>query len=201
MSARPSLAAFLAALVHNWAALMSGGLSVPIAGWGLFVAPDSQKELFFGLAVVCLFLAAYFVWAKERDRVLALESGRPLGPDWPIADLFWYLRPDLRGRGRMADHEGTGAEVRDKLSTGQLRMWGRRKNLGSPYGAKPPLTEIPPGYWEVGDFTYFFLVKGSEVATHTRGGMFGEYSHEYEDLRLNQAEARLLWPSKLSPKK
>ena len=53
---------------------MSGGISVPFTIGGVF-APDYLQPLSIALAVVCIFIASYFIWAKERQRIYELEEG------------------------------------------------------------------------------------------------------------------------------
>jgi len=182
---------------------MSGGLSVPFAAWGLFFAPESQKELFFVLSVMCFVFGAYLVWARERTRVQELEGRQDKlvapGPDWPIQQFFAYLRPDLKASPELTPWEEVGLQVRDKLSTGQLRMWGRKK---SETDNRAPLTELPREYWASSqtDFTYSFLLDGHQKDTHVRSGRPAGYMNPwwpYADLHVNQAEALRVWPAGL----
>lgn len=53
---------------------MSGPLSVPFAVLALFVEDALGRILFGMLAFVCLVVAAYIVWKKERVRAIDLEE-------------------------------------------------------------------------------------------------------------------------------
>lgn len=67
---QPAVLDFFKSFVSNIGALMSGALSVPFAYWGLFQAPDNQKSLFLLMACFSFILSAYFVWVREREKVI-----------------------------------------------------------------------------------------------------------------------------------
>lgn len=69
--APPTLENFAKAFSGNWLAWMSGAPSVPFAIYALF-APEQQKALFVALAFLCVLLAAFWVWRKERKAALAV---------------------------------------------------------------------------------------------------------------------------------
>jgi hypothetical protein len=72
------LTEFSRAFTSNLFSRMSGGASIPFALIGLWLGEAWQGRLFFALAGVCLILAAYFMWRKERERVDELsERVRP----------------------------------------------------------------------------------------------------------------------------
>jgi len=112
-------------------------------------------------------------------------------PDWPIRELFFYLRPDLVDDHKNNLWEKVSLEIRDNLSIGRLQIWGRRRvDLQR---TRSNFSLIPPEYWkpEV-DFTYWFLEKGHEHAYHvnppTKLGLPG-----YSDLHVNKAQALEIW--------
>lgn len=73
-SINTSLRSFARALFGNWLSGMSGPLSVPFAGLALLVE-DGRASLLFGvLAFLCIAVAAFVVWKKERARVVELEE-------------------------------------------------------------------------------------------------------------------------------
>lgn len=109
-------------------------------------------------------------------------------PDWPIQELFFHLRPTLR-TGNDTAYEATSLEIRDKLSTGQLKIWGWRINL---HGERLPQIEIDQAYWQHADFTYDFFF-GNKDTPHTRAEPASGLT-EYYDLQINQAQALGVWP-------
>ncbi len=74
MEQKPTLWEFICAFVQNWAALMTGAPTLPLAVWGGYFAPDEQKFWFFCLAAICLVIAAFFVWSKERIALNVAEN-------------------------------------------------------------------------------------------------------------------------------
>lgn len=160
-----------------------------------------------GVAIV-LFVYHRFVVArapqapeeKQRDvtpfasRVPATDSQAPAPiPDWSIRDLFFHIRPDLIEDPKSNLWEIVGLEVRDKLSTGQLKIWGRqRTNLGK----RSAQAEIPSTYWAKVDFTYWFLAEGHEQAFHANPATALQLPG-YSDLHVNQAQALKIWPKPL----
>src|SRR4051794_18519240 len=58
--------AFARAIFSSWFAAMSGSLSVPAAALGVY-GPNTWVQLGFAItAFVCVWAAAYSVWARER---------------------------------------------------------------------------------------------------------------------------------------
>jgi hypothetical protein len=113
-------------------------------------------------------------------------------PDWTIRDLFLHF-----GKRSTIEHrEALGLEVRDKLSTSQLKIWGRKKlSIGL---SRNPLTEIPHQYWSEADFTYTFLMEGEQYQydVHARSQMLS-HGVPYSDLQVNRAQAKSIWPTSL----
>lgn len=97
--------------------------------------------------------------------------------------------------------ENVGIDVRDKLSTGQLKAWGRiirEDGIESILGQNQPLTPIASEYWERADFSYIFLAEGQEKAEHTypENRILGPRNHSYGDVRVNKQQAIKIWPKK-----
>lgn len=115
-------------------------------------------------------------------------------PDWPIRELFFYLRPDLVDDHKKNLWEKVGLEIRDNLSVGRLLIWGRKRDALP--GKRSNFSLIPPEYWkpEV-DFTYWFLDDSHQHACHvdppTKLGLPG-----YSDLHVNKAQAIKIWSGK-----
>jgi len=118
---------------------------------------------------------------------IPLTTSTPI-PDWNIRELFFYIRPDL-----VEDHtdhtwEKVGLDIRDKLSTGQLKIWGRLDSSD-----RKPLSEISPEYWQSAEFTYWFLSdeEGSRFLVHVTPGIYHQHANlpSYRDLQVNKAQA------------
>jgi hypothetical protein len=119
--------------------------------------------------------------------------------DWPIRELFRYIRPDLpltsvrrTGNTTVDDlderWEAVGACVLKQLSLGKLHATGRERRGGRRLQAAP----IPSEFWRSARFTYWFLDHdGKEVlhAENTDGIQFSE-------IEVNGAEALTLWPNR-----
>jgi hypothetical protein len=55
-------------------ALMAGAPSIPFAGFALYAQDPNAKLLFWVLASVSVVLSAYFMWRRERLRVIRLDQ-------------------------------------------------------------------------------------------------------------------------------
>ena len=74
MAERPSLWNFARAIWSHWGERMSGPASVPLMLMALFI-PNQALAIATGLVgIACGLLAAYRVWAVERNRVIELEK-------------------------------------------------------------------------------------------------------------------------------
>jgi hypothetical protein len=67
---------FLDALYDDWMALVSGIASVILAVWVVLFSPSSAtgRKALWASFVICLFIAAYRIWSKERSRFEELKS-------------------------------------------------------------------------------------------------------------------------------
>lgn len=124
-------------------------------------------------------------------------------PDWPIADLFSHIDPDVLNRDPNASRwEIAGQQIRDALGLGRLKSWGRPLETGlEQHGARtpvPPPKRIRPYYWENADFTYTFFdeTRPFGVADTIVNGP--SRLPNYFDLRVNRAKAMELWPRKMA---
>jgi len=73
---RPSPKVFLRVVWEDWGSRVSGVASVPSTLLGFFTTTTYAKNTWFVIAVLCVLLAAYRAWVKERERVIELH-GRP----------------------------------------------------------------------------------------------------------------------------
>lgn len=74
-AAEPKFKDFLGLLFKDWAALVSGGLSVPCSMASYYSSGKLAKTLFSVLAVMGFLYAAYRMWAGERNKLaLALQE-------------------------------------------------------------------------------------------------------------------------------
>jgi hypothetical protein len=119
-------------------------------------------------------------------------------PDWPIHELFSHRGPDLFDRPDEALWDAIGNDLRDALSLGRLRIWGRPMTDGIArlLGDRPAMRLIEPQYWELAHFTYAFFDETAGGAAHTWVETNSELP-EYADLQLNRAEALSIWPDRL----
>jgi hypothetical protein len=65
---------FVHAFGADWFTRMSGPWSVPFAAGAVYFPQTWVKVIFGALAAVCLVAGAYFVWRRERIRVLELSE-------------------------------------------------------------------------------------------------------------------------------
>ncbi len=77
MPRNPTPLSFLQAIVSQWFSAMSGGLSVPLAAAGYYLASDDAKHGFYLLSLVCVIVACYWAWKKEREKVMDLSYEFP----------------------------------------------------------------------------------------------------------------------------
>jgi hypothetical protein len=75
-SSLPSIRQFLGVIYRDWAARMSGALTVPFTLLATLLPSDwGYARLIFGVMAGVLFaVTVYRVWATERERLIALES-------------------------------------------------------------------------------------------------------------------------------
>jgi hypothetical protein len=140
-----------------------------------------------------LIAAALFLRGGEETAPIAPKETPPIDavPDWPIRELFLHLRPSL-GTDNDTAHEGVAMDIKDKLSQGQLKIWGRRKTH---WGDPLPLSEIDRAYWQDADFTYWFLAGYNEnEQTCLHDAHKETVLPIYLDLQVNKAQALALWP-------
>jgi hypothetical protein len=158
-----------------------------------------------GLLVARFFAAPAELYWQQNEKARGLEDeiidlkvageGSDSGPDWPIHEVFSYLEPDVLERPDDNLWQKAGDEIRDALSLGRLRIWGRlhKTNLGDWVGERAALRLIDKKYWEKAFFTYIFFDSSAQDATHC-------YSDRdtgrpaYTDLQVNRAEVLKLWP-------
>ena len=168
------------------------------------------------LFVIRLFGAPSQLFWRERDFRLAAEARfaelRDPKPNWPIRELFNHIEPDvenasldqessLDGGWRTIDTDTrsdlwdkVGADIRDKLSTGDLRIWGRPigNGIGAMLGERAALQLIDPNYWRAAHFTFgFFADQAREPHTYVE---LNSGLPQFTDLLINRAQALLLWP-------
>jgi hypothetical protein len=143
---------------------------------------------------------ARLFWREHDERLTAEAQLAALAaPDanWPIHELFSHIRPDVLERSDDgAVWEQVGNDLRDKLSLGRLKIWGRPVGDGISrlLGERPALRQIAPNYWHSAHFTFRFFDDTAGAAPHTYVDQNSGLP-EYTDLRVNRAEALLVWPS------
>jgi hypothetical protein len=179
---------------------------------GELTIPDTPLELITLMVVTVgvtwvVFFAIRLVGAparlfwREHDVRLTMEAQLAAlaapDADWPIHELFSHIRPDVLERsddGAVWDEVGN--DVRDKLSLGRLKGFGRPvgDGISKILGERPALRQIAPDYWHSSHFTFHFFDNTAGDAPHT----YVDHNSglpEFTDLRVNRAEALLVWPS------
>jgi hypothetical protein len=73
---KPTLGVFSRVVWADWGSRVSGVASVPFTIAALMANPMYGKSIWIALAVLCVLLTAYQVWARERRHVVELH-GRP----------------------------------------------------------------------------------------------------------------------------
>ncbi|MBI3936550.1 MAG: hypothetical protein HY323_06195 [Betaproteobacteria bacterium] len=105
---------------------MSGAPSIPFTYWGIWQAPQNQKVIFLVLAVICFVLAAYFIWAKERNEVCNLED--KLDPKLKIKFdplVAAYMNPQIQPNGERTLHVRPLVVCSKRVTN----CWGKLKAL------------------------------------------------------------------------
>jgi len=120
---------------------------------------------------------AKFYWAQweraerlDQDLTAAVASKSELvdeGPNWPIHEVFSHLEPDVLNPAHER-WETVANELRDALSLGRLRIWGRlyKTELGEWIGERAALRPIDKTYWYKAFFTYLFFDETAGKAAH-----------------------------------
>jgi hypothetical protein len=176
-----------------------------VAGYELALAVASVILAFLVIFMGRLVLAPATLYWEQYQKAGSLEAdiealkasneGADNGPNWPIHELFSYLEPEVLDRPQDNLWQKAGDKIRDALSLGRLRIWGRpsKTNLGDWVGERAALRPIEKTYWEKAYFTYMFFDASAQDQTHC-------YSDRdtgrpaYGDLQVNRAEVLKLWP-------
>jgi len=149
-----------------------------------FVASTNQSG---GIAANSVTAGTINLYAAPR-----LTGGTP---DWTIRELFHYLRPTISPDGPISEWDDVGNDILDKLSAGQLQIWGREIVRGAALSFRN-LTPIDSSYWRAARFTYAFLLDGHERDLHVSQTESTRLP-DLGDLRVNREDALALWPHPL----
>lgn len=122
----------------------------------------------------------------------AIEPAQPV-PDWSIHDLFFHIRPHLLENHKEERWVKVGNDIRDKFSTGQLSVWGRKidRKFSGGIGS---LVIIDHSYWAAAEFVFLFLQEGRKRDDRHAWGTFQNRGEDYADLHVNKAQALAIWP-------
>lgn len=71
---KPTIRSFLSAARADLGARMSGALSVPFSTAAIWTDPKYGQYIWVALAVISFLAMAYFVWAHERNQLLAFQD-------------------------------------------------------------------------------------------------------------------------------
>ena len=69
----PSLSRFIHAFWESWGLLMTGGFSIPFSAFAVF-SSGSERIVWAVAAVLSAIEATYLVWAKERKKLVELQT-------------------------------------------------------------------------------------------------------------------------------
>lgn len=193
-------------LVRGWLTRMDL-IEAPTTLWG---TAAYAVALTIG-SIVAAFLALFFgrlivaparLYREQHKRADALQaelsstqSSPDDGPNWPIHEVFSYLEPEVLDRPQDNLWQKAGDKIRDALSLGQLRIWGRpyKTKLGDWVGERAALRVIDKKYWEKAFFTYFFFDATAQDQTHCYADR-DTGRPAYTDLQVNRSEVLRLWP-------
>ena len=114
-------------------------------------------------------------------------------PDWTIRELFLHIDPNILSAGE-ARRNAIASKVRDELSVGKLRAWGRNDARRS-FGKNAPLEEIGKDYWLNGSLEPYFFLAGEDhrwlVHAKPEPNLSGPH---YRDIHVSKSQVMGLWP-------
>jgi hypothetical protein len=154
----------------------------PLLAWSIFAIGF--------LAVAFLF---HDIWTQYRPGQKSTVRHEETPRDWPIRELFAYIRPDLpltsvQKIGPNATVDGlderwksVGACVLKQLSLGKLHASGREFQGTKRLQAAP----IPADFWRTATFTYWFLDDDGKQVLHASN----DHRIQYSEIEVNGAEA------------
>jgi hypothetical protein len=132
-----------------------------------------------------ILILPYRLWKVNKAEIAALKASSIPTPDWKIRELFYHIRPhDLIENDNW---ETVGADVLDRLASGQLLAWGRR------HGDRP-LQPITITFWPEARFTYFFLADDHDNESHAESCNISNLGFGFSDIRVNKGAALRIWP-------
>ena len=108
---------------------------------------------------------------------------------------LFYLEPEALDRPHDNLWQKAGDQIRDALSLGRLRIWGRptKTKLGDWIGERAALRPIENTYWERAFFTYTFFDASARSDTDCYADR-NTGRPAYGDLQVNRAEVLKVWP-------
>jgi hypothetical protein len=122
--------------LRGWLTKMNW-IDAPTTWWGTAeytaaLAAGSVVAAFLVILFTRLVLApARLYWEQHRradalqTELSATQSSPDDSPNWPIDEVFSYLEPEVLDRPQDNLWQKAGDKIRDALSLGQLRIWGR----------------------------------------------------------------------------
>ena len=121
--------------------------------------------------------------ALDRTRFDSIDQSRLMNPtpDMSIRDLFLYIRPDALSH-RQTVWDEISRQVTDKISTGQLKVWGRKMSDKGWLS----LARISMKKWRDPKFTYTFFDPKIKNTMQVRCSLPGHEFEDYTDLQFNQ---------------
>ena len=158
--------------------------------WGFGVIGHDLNPVWgyiISLASICVIA---ILWVIQRPNMNASEL-EVVGPDWSIRDLFFHIDPNVLEDDNPKNRspwEKIEAQLKDRLSVGQLKAWGRLADQGS----RQPLTPIPETYWKNAALTFWFFNHEGNIE---QVQVVGKASGDYADVQFNKHQALMFWPN------
>lgn len=208
-ASRVDFAGTLVGFFFDWKTWLvwAGGtvLSLLVSSYGEWTPGLVWLAALIGGACMAIMYMAVRMFFAQRSKIGVSESGSaarfpsvgdfqegrwelklPPGPapDWSLHDLFLHIDPDAfedRNKDRISQ------EVKDNLSIGRLKSWGREIR-GS---RRLSLKEIMPHYWEAASFIYLFAADNTPGEWHARS----EQGVDMADVKVSRAQALRIWPN------
>jgi hypothetical protein len=204
-------------LIRGWRLFARAPVWMSVIGGLLCYIPDTESRVSFWLRVVSAvrlphslaqllgspyagsvliaFGVLYFLFANhrsEQNQVVLPPIGSPARVHeigMPIRELFAHIHP-LPFHDD-ADRENVGRAVIDEIASANLGIWGRRIDGSKRLALEP----IPHQVFARAKFTYWFLDEKNEQMLHVDCPVdaSGSASRQYADLRVDRAQAGVIW--------
>jgi hypothetical protein len=175
--------------------VLLGAIAAPLSiAFTLAKAFDVQalghlREVSYAWAFAPLTLWFFVAYVRRRAASMAAANLEDPLPNWTISELFHFIKP--QGLLDNSSWLTVGGDILDKLSTGQIRAWGRLVTVSQNH--RSPLTPIDSEYWAAARFTYTFLAPDSRYDLHAYDADILGVGRRFNDIQVNKASALRIW--------